>query len=63
MSLVKYYQCDICNKRCKQSELHHYTKKHTYFPILGGSQEIINDFDMCENCMTRITRELKKECT
>ena len=70
MSLVNYYKCDVCDKKYKESELMHFSRKRErkidYMGLLGQKTTTtdteIKDFDICEKCFARIVMEIKKEC-
>lgn len=69
MSLVRYYKCDICNKKYHEKQLMNFTRKRevksAYVGLLGQkfttTETEIKDFDMCEKCYERIRSEFKKE--
>lgn len=69
MSLVRYYKCDICDKKYHEKQLMNFTRKRevksAYMGLLGQksttTETEIKDFDMCEKCYERIRSEIKKE--
>ena len=62
MSLVeiRYYKCDICQRKLEKEDLYQFIRNQVYDSILHGEMDIFEDFHMCNECLERIRKEMEK---
>lgn len=61
MSVIKHYFCDICRKEFNKSLLYRFKMSEDVAYDDITLKEIETEFDICDKCLKKITKQIKRE--
>lgn len=61
MSVVKHFFCDICRKEFGKTNLYRFKMSKEVQLDDITSKEYETEFDICEKCLRKITKQIRRE--
>lgn len=61
MSVVNHYFCDICRKELDKVALYRFKLNEDILYDDMNLKEVESEFDICEKCLKKITKQIRKE--